>query len=361
MAKCSICGKEAVYCAKYEGRCFCDEHYTNWFEKKVRRTIRNYKFFSKNEHIVIAASGGKDSLAAMYFLSKLKQRVPGWRITALLIDEGIRGYRDVTIKDFIEAAERWGIDHHITSFKEEIGYTLDEIVKIGYEKGLKYKPCTYCGVFRRYLLNKKAREIGGTVLVTAHNLDDVVQTFVMDLLRGDTAKIPRMGPVSGVNVHPKFVKRVKLFYEVYEKEVVVYTLVNNIYPSTFVECPNARFSPRWYVREFLNNMEERQPGTKHSLLRSLLSLINKLKGKERENLTTCKICGEPSSNPVCRACQLKIELGILTPHGGDWGANELPENTGQQIGRGHNSEEGRYIGKGVQACEGDEEGSGFCG
>ncbi len=311
MAKCSVCGREAVYCAKYEGRCYCREHFLKWFDSRVRKTMRKYSFFGKKEHIVVATSGGKDSLAALHYLAHLSKRVPTWKVSALLIDEGIKGYRDETIKDFLRVVEELGVDYRIVSFKEEIGLALDEMVKLGHERGLPYKPCTYCGVFRRYLLNKHAREMGGTVLVTAHNLDDVVQTFLLDLWRGDTKKIPRLGPVTGVSSHPKFVKRAKLFYEVPEKEVVVYTLLNGIYPSTFVECPYARFSPRWEIRKFINRMEDLYPGSKFALLRSLLDLVEKLRDKYPERPKTCKICGEPSSGEVCRACQLKMELGLL--------------------------------------------------
>jgi len=311
VAKCSLCDRDAVYCPRYEGRCYCREHFVKWFEGKVRKTIRKFSFFGKEEHIVVATSGGKDSLAALYFLHKLSRRVPGWKISALLIDEGIKGYRDEAIKDFLRVVERLGVDYKIVSFKEEIGYSLDELVQMGYERGLPYKPCTYCGVFRRYLLNKHARELGGTVLVTAHNLDDVVQTFLLDLYRGDVKKIPRLGPVTGVSSHPKFVRRVKLFYEVPEKEVTIYALLNDVYPSTFVECPYARFSPRWQIRSFINRMEELYPGSKYSLLKSLLALVDALKEKYRERPRTCKICGEPSSGEICRACQLKMELGIL--------------------------------------------------
>ena len=311
MAKCSVCGREAIYCAPYEGRCYCRDHFLKWFDSRVRKTIRRFNFFGKHENIIVAVSGGKDSLSALHYLYTLSKKVPTWKVSALLIDEGIKGYRDETIKDFLRVVEELGVDYRIVSFKEEIGYTLDELVKIGQERNLPYKPCTYCGVFRRYLLNKHAREMGGTVLVTGHNLDDVVQTFLLDLLRGDVKKIPRLGPVTGVSYHPKFIRRVKLFYEIPEKEVVIYSLLNGIYPSTFVECPYAQLSPRWHIRKFLNRMEEMQPGTKFSLLSSLLSLIDDLKDRYREIPRTCKICGEPSASDVCRACQLKMELGIL--------------------------------------------------
>ncbi len=314
MAKCSICGRSAVYVSRVSGKAYCRKHFLEYFDRKVRKTIRKYHMFSKKEHIIVAVSGGKDSLSLLHYLVKLSKKVPGWKVSALLIDEGIAGYRDITKKDFLRVVEELKVDYRIASFKEEIGYTLDEIVKLGREKGLPYLPCSYCGVFRRYLLNKVAREMGGTVLATAHNLDDIIQTFIMNVINNSWDKIVRLGPVSGVKTHPKFVRRVKPFYEILEKETTLYSILNGLYPK-FVECPYARQNIRWVIRRQLNELEEKYPGTKYSLLRSLLRIIDLLtrnnpsltEGEIRE----CRICGEPSAHEICRACMYRIELGIL--------------------------------------------------
>lgn len=314
MVKCSICGRPAVYVNRVSGRAYCRKHFLEYFDKKVRRTIRKYNMFSSREYIVVAVSGGKDSLSLLHYLHKLSQRVPGWRISALLIDEGIRGYREITKKDFIRVAEMLGVDYRIASFKEYFGYTLDEIVRIGREKGLPYLPCSYCGVFRRYLLNKVAREMGATVLATAHNLDDIIQTYIMNIINNSWDKILRLAPVTGPLDHPKFVKRVKPFYEILEKETTLYAILNNLYPK-FVECPYARFNIRWMIRRQLNELEEKYPGTKYSLLRSLLRIISILEKHRDEiiqgEIKTCRVCGEPSAHEICRACMYRYELGIM--------------------------------------------------
>lgn len=315
MVRCSICGKPGVYVSKISRKAYCKKHFLEYFDKKVRRTIRKYRMFSEKEHIIIAVSGGKDSLSLLHYMHKLSRRVPRWKITALLIDEGIRGYRDDTIKDFLRVVKKLDIEYHIVSFKQEFGYSLDEIVKIGKEKNLPYLPCSYCGVFRRYLLNKVARELGGTVLATAHNLDDIVQTFLMNVVQNNWERLTRLLPVLENTKHPKFIRRVKPFFEILEKETTLYAILNNLYPR-FVECPYAQYSMRWTIRRYINEMEEKHPGIKYSLLRSLLNIVNLLnkyvedlyKNKE---LFTCSICGEPSSNKICRACRLRMGLNIL--------------------------------------------------
>lgn len=296
--------------ARYEGRAYCEEHFLEWFDKRVRKTIRKFSFFRSKEKIVVAVSGGKDSLSALHYLKNLSKRVPKWEISALLIDEGIKGYRNVTIKDFLRVVDELGVPYRIVRFKDEVGATLDRIVEIGKERELPYLPCTYCGVFRRYLLNKHAREMGATTIVTAHNLDDIVQTFVMNILRNDLQRISRLGPVTGVGEHPKFVRKVKLFYEIPEKEVVIYALINGIFPETFVECPYAALGMRWEVRKAVNAWEEKHPGTKYAILRSLLQLLPILKKEYGGKPQTCKVCGEPSTGGICRACELRRDLGL---------------------------------------------------
>ncbi|ABM80451.1 putative ATPase of the PP-loop superfamily [Hyperthermus butylicus DSM 5456] len=303
--------------SRASGMAFCEKHFLEYFDRKVRRTLRRYKLFGPEEKIVVAVSGGKDSMSLLHYLLRLSKRVPGWRVAALLVDEGIRGYREYTIERFLRFVEEHGVEYRIARFRDEFGYTLDEIVKIGKERGLPYLPCTYCGVFRRYLMNKTAREMGATVVATAHNLDDLVQTYLMNVFNNDWDKIARLGPISGPGTHPRFVRKVKPFYEVLEKETTIYAVINGLYTG-FEECPYARLSVRWYIRRMLNELEERSPGVKYSLLRSLQTAIRILEeagrvktGDEEEGPYTCAICGEPSAHPICRACQLRLELGIL--------------------------------------------------
>ena len=294
--------------------------------------MRKYKMFGPKEHIVVAVSGGKDSLSLLHYLYGLAEKVPGWEISALLIDEGIKNYREYTVKDFLRVVNELGVNYRIASFREYFGYTLDEIIEIGRKKGLPYRPCSYCGVFRRYLLNKVAREMGATVLATAHNLDDVIQTFIMNIIRNSWDKIARLGPVTGVVEHPLFVKRVKPFIEVLEKETTIYALVNGLIKPEFYECPYVVFNMRVLIRKHLNELEEKYPGTKYSLLRSMLEIIDYL-NKHRDEiikgeLQQCRVCGEVSSHPICRACYYRYKLDIMKPE-----EKELVEKILSTIGK----------------------------
>lgn len=312
MVKCSKCEKPAVYINRANNIAYCKQHFVDYFEKKVRKTIGKYRMFSKNEHIIVATSGGKDSLALLHVLQKLAKRNPSWRITALLIDEGIMGYREKTVENLIKYAARSGVEYRIATLREYVGATLDEVVSRSRELGLPYMPCSYCGVFRRYIMNAVSRELGGTALATAHNLDDVVQTFLMNLFENGWDRIAKLTPVVEPPDPSILIRRVKPFYEVLEKESAIYALLNGLVAPEYNQCPYVIYNVRFTMRKLLNELEDKHPGTKYRLFKSLqtaIGLSRHLSG-ERE-YRRCLLCGSPASHPLCKACTYRFEVGLL--------------------------------------------------
>src|SRR3989338_4263622 len=279
------------------GERLCKSHFTDYFESKVFKTIRQFELVGKEENLGVALSGGKDSLTTLHILNKLSKQNPKIRINAIAIDEGISGYRDKTLKTALDFCGKNNIELHIFSYKEEFGLTLDEMLKI-----LNVKPCTICGIFRRYLLNKKSRDLKLTKLATGHNLDDECQSIFMNQMRNDIRSSARLGPKAGLLQNELFVQRIKPLYLCTEKEVTTYAFVNGLLDS-FNECPNAVHSFRAQVRDTLNDLENKFPGTKYSIVNSFLQTLPFLKEKFRSgDIKICKNCGEPSSNDVCNAC-----------------------------------------------------------
>ncbi|MEM2935488.1 MAG: tRNA 2-thiocytidine biosynthesis TtcA family protein [Candidatus Thermoplasmatota archaeon] len=158
--KCTKCENEAIIFIRYNGTYLCEKHFIEFFERRVKKEIRKQGL--PEGKIAVALSGGKDSSVACYILWKIIGRHKNRELHAITVDEGIKGYRDKTIKIAKKLCNELGIEHHIISFKEEIGFTLDEISKRRNELG----ECTYCGVFRRYCLNKKAIEIDAKAIAT---------------------------------------------------------------------------------------------------------------------------------------------------------------------------------------------------
>ena len=208
----------------------------------------------------------------LYLLNKLKDR-KRFKIEALLIDEGIKGYRDLSIKDARRFCKDLNVKLNIVPYEREFEYSLDKIIK-----KLKIKPCSVCGVFRRYLLNKYARELKFDKLATGHNLDDEVQTILMNQFRNNPEVSARLGPITGIEDNEKFVRRIKPLYMLTEKETTTYAYLKN-FNLKFCECPYNTQAYRISVREFVNNFEQKYPGTKHSILKSFLEILPMLKEK----------------------------------------------------------------------------------
>ncbi|MEM3824471.1 MAG: tRNA 2-thiocytidine biosynthesis TtcA family protein, partial [Candidatus Bathyarchaeia archaeon] len=170
--QCSICKRrEAFFYRQYSGEKLCKKCFTESIEAKVRATIAKYGMFEFDDKIVVAVSGGKDSVSLLHILAKIERDYPKASLIAVTVDEGIRGYRDEALKIAMENCKKLGIEHHIVSFKELYGYRLDEVVKKLKEKGnTRLTPCAYCGVMRRKALNIAARKLEANKIATAHTL-----------------------------------------------------------------------------------------------------------------------------------------------------------------------------------------------
>ena len=285
------------------GESLCKGHFTEYFENKAFKTITKFSLIGKEEHIGIALSGGKDSITLLNILKKLQSRNPKIRLTALAINEGIHGYRDKTLATAKKACEKNGIPLHICSYEKEFGMPLDEMLRV-----LDVKPCTICGIFRRYLLNKKSKELGFTKIATGHNLDDEAQSILMNQFRNDLSASARLGPISGVKENSGFITRIKPLYLCTEKEVATYAFLNGLL-DTFTECPNVSKSYRAQVRDMLNGFEAKFPGTKYGIVNSFLQMLPELKERfKNAEMSSCTECGEPASKDKCNACRFTERL-----------------------------------------------------
>ncbi|MEK6916270.1 MAG: TIGR00269 family protein [Nanoarchaeota archaeon] len=290
--KCDSCEKSAIF----SGPQYCKEHFCEYLEDKVLSTIKNFGLLKKKDKIVVGASGGKDSLTILYMLNKFC-----YNVTALAIDEGIKNYRDLSLFTLKEFCEKNKIKLRVVSFKDKFNKSLDEIL---FKKN--ERPCTVCGVFRRYLLNLHARDYDA--LVTGHNMDDEAQAIVMNLVKNNISALQRAGPKTGITTSKKFTSRVKPLYFCSEKEVMSYAFINNL-TTNFNECPNVSMSFRLRIRNTLNEIEGSMPGTKKNIIE--WSLNNKgIVVAPKTNLEECCVCGELSSTSVCMACKYSKKIKV---------------------------------------------------
>ncbi len=282
---CSMCSGKTVFNG------FCKSHFIDNFENKVMETVNKFNLVSKNDKIAVACSGGKDSISILHIINKNFKNV-----TAIAVDEGIAGYRDVTLEDLKIFCTKNDIKLKIYSYKDLFGETLDNM-----KTKIKLNPCSICGVFRRTALNKAAS--GFDVVVTGHNLDDEAQAVVMNFLKGNLEFSARLGPKSGMSDEFGFTPRVKPLYFCSEKETAAYAFLQG-FDIKFIECPNASTSFRAVVRDALNDLEAENLGTKRNIIESFLELspFLKIKYSDMPKPMLCSNCSQPCKNGVCQAC-----------------------------------------------------------
>ncbi len=285
------------------GEKLCKKHFMEYFENKVFKTIRQFNLLEKKENLGIAISGGKDSLTLLNILNKLSKQNPKIKLTAIIIDEGIKGYRNITIKAAKKFCKINKIKLNIYSFKKEFGMPLDKMLKV-----LDVKPCTLCGILRRYLLNKKSKQLKFTKLATGHNLDDECQSILMNQFKNNIHLSARLGPKVGIKENVNFIQRIKPLYLCPEKEVITYASIIKL-QNNFLKCPYITKSYRFQIRTMLNNFEAKFPGTKHAIVNSFLQVLPILKKKFIfGEVNYCRKCKEPASKDICNACKFVEKL-----------------------------------------------------
>lgn len=287
---------------RYSGAHLCPVHFKAFVEKRVKREIRNQLSVHGPTRIACALSGGKDSSVATVLLHRILGARPDVELLAVSVDEGIAGYRPKSLLAAEQLCAELGLEHHVLSYEELVGWKMDTVVATDPHT----IPCSYCGVFRRKALNVLATRMGADYLATGLNLDDTVQSVLMNLGRADLEKLARMGPHD--RIQPGLVPRLQPLRRIPEKEAYLYALLEGI-PFDDGTCPYAPRGLRSRYREVVYALEEGSPGTRHALLRSYEALRPSLQVAHPPSpLQPCLRCGEPTGQPVCQACQLVDRL-----------------------------------------------------
>jgi len=305
---CDKCNEKSSITLAYGPHYFCEKHFTQFFENRFKKTIRKYNLFRAKEKILVALSGGKDSTVLLHLLCKFYSRLN--KIEALIIDEGVKGYREKAIKSATENCKRLGVNYKIIQFKKEFGITNDKLMPLILNNPKLGGTCAFCGTLRRNIMNKYAKSLGFDKLATGHNMDDEVQSFVMNVFNNDFERMKRMSATSGVIEHEGFVKRIKPLYETPEKEIIAYCALKGIKHYSEECCPYSWTAKRNEYREMLNHFENRFPGTEYSILRFYENIKPLIKPKREKlpelkaKLIECSSCGEPTEKELCKACEM---------------------------------------------------------
>ena len=262
---CSLCPSRAQILRPKTQQKLCAPCFLSAFECEVHHTITSSHLFAHGERVAIGASGGKDSTVLAAVLKTLNERYSyGVEFVLLSIDEGIKGYRDDSIETVKKNSIQYGLPLKIVSYAELYGWTMDQVVNQVGNKG----NCTYCGVFRRQALDRGAAKLGIKHVVTGHNADDIAETVLMNLLRGDLPRLARATRIMTETADPggttiegretTMVKRSKPLKWAYEKEIVLYAHYRKLdYFST--ECVYSPEAFRGSARTLIKSLERIRP------------------------------------------------------------------------------------------------------
>lgn len=299
---CDRCPAKSAYYRRYSGESLCGRCFSGSLQEKAAKTISRCSMLEHGDKVAVAVSGGKDSLSLLHMMVPICRK-HGSSICAITIDEGIEGYRDESIDIVKQFASHLGVDYRVLSYKEHYGVTLEESLEL--RKGKKMSSCSICGTFRRRAIDVAAESVGANIVATAHNLDDALQTFLINILAGDVERIgwTYPEPVAYANG----LKKIKPLTEIYEYEIAFYALVNEI-PFQSEECPHMHEGIRTDIREFLNRLEQGHAGIKYNAYNTVMKIAKRIKESSSMDHRRCAICGRDSTGTICSACKMTITL-----------------------------------------------------
>jgi uncharacterized protein (TIGR00269 family) len=294
--KCKKCGKRAVIRLRAHHMALCEEDFLAFILNRVQRTIDRYKLFAPRERVLVAVSGGKDSLALFDILQRL-----GYVVEGLYIDMGIGGFS----QRGHEAAEAFVAKQeaplHLHSLREEMGAGVAEIAS-----QLRRAPCSLCGMIKRYIMNRFAREGGFTALATGHNLDDEGATLLGNVTSWQIGYLAKQSPLLPAT-HPYLVKKAKPLALLAEREVLAYCILRGI---EFHEerCPHAKGATSRKHKEVLNLLEYNSPGSKIRFYQEFLKHQKVFPPSASQGLQECSVCGSLTTRETCQFCTVLEKL-----------------------------------------------------
>lgn len=308
---CTKCKTKAVLKLPRHNAAFCKECFNNFVQDQVLKAIRSQEMFTREDRLLVAVSGGKDSLALWDILLRL-----GFKADALYVNLGIGTYSEASQKKVLGFADTVGTSHgavlHLHTVEREEGAGIRELAMI------VHRPtCSTCGTIKRYRFNHAAIQYGYDVMATGHNLDDEAARLLGNVLRWQAEYLEKQGPTLPASLDG-FAKKVKPLYRLTERELAAYCVLNHI-DYVVEECPMAQGARTLLYKEVLNRLETESPGTKQMFYWGFLERQRKVETvtgmmeKDRSILHPCANCGQPTTADTCSYCKLMAKAKVSTP------------------------------------------------
>jgi uncharacterized protein (TIGR00269 family) len=294
--RCHRCRAPANVEIRRSRTAYCARCYPDWFRQQVQERIDHERMFRRSQRVLVAVSGGKDSLALWHVLIKL-----GYRADGMYIRLGIGDYSRRSQAKAEAFAAKHGLTLQQVDLKDAQGFAVPDLLD-----ARSGKPCAACGTVKRYHFNKVAADLGYDVVATGHNLDDEAATLFGNVVHWNTDYLARQGPVLE-STHPKLVRKVKPLYRLGERETAAYSIIERI-DYILEECPMAAGAKSLAYKSMLNALEEGQPGAKYGFLVGFLkhgrAAVHSGGFDQASDLHDCARCGQPTTADLCAYCRM---------------------------------------------------------
>ncbi len=270
----------------------CKDCIKTFVERRVERTIRSYKLMSKGERILVAVSGGKDSLVLWQILTNL-----GYEADGMFIDLGIPEFSEVSWEKCEKIAQKLSRKLFKVKLEDYFGTNLINIAKIE-----RREPCAFCGMVKRYIMNQRAISEGYQVVATGHHLDDETSVLLGNVLNWQVDYLRRQGP--NLEESDGFVRKVKPLALCSEDEIKSYAEASEI-DHVEGSCPLSKGATSHFYKSIINQIEERMPGTKLRFYKEFLKAKKEIFMENKSvKLMPCSRCGYPTTAGICAFCRL---------------------------------------------------------
>ncbi len=301
--RCRKCPQRAVLGMPRHNTAFCGPCLTEFVRTQVQKAIKAQAMFRPNDHILVAVSGGKDSLTLWEILLQL-----GYQVDAVYVDLGIAEYsersRDKVQKFTQEIAQSWGSKLIVHTVEEDAGAGIKEFANL-----VKRPTCSACGIIKRYQFNRVAWENKYDVMATGHNLDDEAARLLGNVLQWQEEYLQKQSPTLPASVEG-FAKKVKPLYRMTEREIAAYAVVNRI-DYLVEECPMAKGAKMLVYKDALNRLEAESPGTKHRFYwgylekqKTVTESTQSMTANDQATLLPCETCQQPTTAGTCTFCRM---------------------------------------------------------
>lgn len=265
-------------------------------ESKIKHTIQKYKLCNKQEKVIVALSGGKDSTTTAYFFKKL-----GYKIEGFHINLGLGEYSKDCLDAVKELCKNLEIKLYVYDVKKEMGSGMCYLrTTIQSKQNVKLKNCAVCGVLKKWIMNKEIKKLFADKIATGHNLDDEAQTFLMNIFKGSPQLSANTGAITKNISDKKFIPRIKPLFYVFEEDIRKFSKEKKL-PVVYEKCPCALDSYRIQIRQFVNTLSKKE---KENIIKNFDELSEKLQKVKDKKMNYCEICGEPARNKICKRCEL---------------------------------------------------------